>query len=99
VPSFPVPVESGLVIAGRFAAVSDEFLADIPLGVERDPPGQRCLLMRRADLPPEDASTCAVVGALVTTKSRLVVECRSTNRQVSRPYDCSKRHETRLMAL
>jgi hypothetical protein len=47
-------LERGLVIVGRLAAVSNEFLADVPLGVERDPPGQLCLPMRRADVPPED---------------------------------------------
>jgi hypothetical protein len=47
-------LEGGLVVVGWLAAVPDEFLADVPLRVERDPPGQLCLAMGRADVAPED---------------------------------------------
>jgi len=47
-------LERGLVIVGRLAAVSDEFLPDVPLGVESDSARQLCLAMRHADVAPED---------------------------------------------
>lgn len=47
-------LEGGLVIVGRFAPVSDQLLADVPLRVEGDASRQMTLAVGFADLTPQD---------------------------------------------
>jgi hypothetical protein len=48
------PLEGSLVVVGRLAPVGDQLLADVPLGVERDPPWQDAGAVGSADVPPKD---------------------------------------------
>jgi hypothetical protein len=62
-------LESSRVVVGRLAAVRDELVADVPLGIQRDAPGQAAFPMGIAHVAQRIASTCGVVGAVVATNA------------------------------
>jgi hypothetical protein len=60
--------ESSRVVVSRLAAVREQLVADVPLGVQGDAARQACLLVCIACVSPKIASTWGAVGAVVITE-------------------------------
>lgn len=62
-------LERGRVVVSGLAAVGNELVTGVPPGVQRDASWEATLLVGVAHVAPRMASTCGVVGAVVTTKA------------------------------